>query len=86
LTGQRAFRYNRTENSFYFLEAAAMNTADLLRILLFATILVLAGLALVSLRRRQLDWQSAPAWVLLAICVPLVGPLLVIALRPGKPR
>ncbi len=61
-----------------------MNTADVLRYMLFATILILAVLALVYLRRRQMDWQTALAWVLLALLVPVLGPILVIRMRPGK--
>lgn len=61
-----------------------MNTADVLRYMLLVTILALAVLALVYLRRRRLDWQTGLAWVLLALLVPVLGPILVIALRPGK--
>ncbi len=78
------FPYNEIENKFYPQEAAALNTADVLRFMLFATILFLAVLALVYLRRRKMDWQTGLAWVLLAILVPVLGPFLVISLRPGK--
>jgi len=62
-----------------------LNTADVLRILLLATIVALAVLALLYLRRRRLDWQTGLAWVLLALLVPVLGPILVISLRPTRP-
>ncbi|HMN60445.1 MAG TPA: hypothetical protein PJ988_08785 [Anaerolinea sp.] len=62
-----------------------MNPADVLRILLLATIVVLAILALAYLRHRRLDWKTGLAWVLLALLVPVLGPILVISLRPTRP-
>lgn len=61
-----------------------MNPADVLRILLLATIVTLAVMALLYLRRRKMDWQTGLAWVLLALLVPVLGPILVISMRPGK--
>jgi hypothetical protein len=36
--------------------------------------------------RRQLTLRQSLAWGVFALLVPVLGPLLVIALRPGKPR
>lgn len=63
-----------------------METSDILRVLLVINIVVLAGVALLYLRRRQMSAQEYLAWGLLAVCLPMLGPFLVIACRPGRPR
>ena len=44
----------------------------------------MAALALYYLSRRRLSTYEYAAWGLLAILVPLLGPFLVIYLRPGE--
>jgi hypothetical protein len=61
-----------------------VSTADLLRALLLFTMLALAVLALRYLSRRHLDWPYNLAWGLLAVIIPVLGPILVISLRPGR--
>jgi len=61
-----------------------VSTADLLRALLLFTMLALAVLALRYLSRRQLDWPYNLAWCVLAVILPILGPILVISLRPGR--
>jgi hypothetical protein len=63
-----------------------MSVNEFLRILLIADILVMDLLAVFYLRNRQLSWLSFCAWGLLAFCLPVIGPFLVIAWRPGQPR
>jgi hypothetical protein len=46
----------------------------------------MALLAIFYLRRRELSTTAYLAWGLLAILLPLLGPFLVIAIRPGKLR
>ncbi len=61
-----------------------MPIADVLRALLLFTVLALAAMALVYLSRRRLDWPYNLAWSLLAVLLPILGPILVISLRPGR--
>jgi hypothetical protein len=61
-----------------------MTAPELLRALLILTILAMAALALYFLSRRRLTAYEFAAWGLLAILVPLLGPFLVIYLRPGE--
>jgi len=63
-----------------------MDASVILRVLLVITIVALAVVALLYLRRRQLEARDYLAWGLLAVCVPLLGPFLVIACRPGRWR
>lgn len=62
-----------------------MAPADLLRLLLLLTVIGMATLALFYLRQRRMPPLDALAWVLLAVLFPILGPILVIALRPGQP-
>jgi hypothetical protein len=57
---------------------------ELLRILLGLCAVAMAILALVYLRRRRLPPFEFAAWFILAVVVPLLGPFLVIYLRPGE--
>ncbi|MDH5505694.1 MAG: hypothetical protein OEZ02_00555 [Anaerolineae bacterium] len=43
-------------------------------------------LAVFFLRQRNLPPKACIAWGLLAILLPVLGPYLVIAIRPGKGR
>jgi len=60
-----------------------MNAPDVLRALLVVIIIAMALLAVFYLRRRQLAWWQYCAWGFLALMVPVLGPFLVISLRPG---
>ena len=63
-----------------------MTTADGIRLFLLLGVFGMAALAMFYLRRRDLDFMSYLAWGLLAILLPVLGPFLVIALRPGSAR
>jgi hypothetical protein len=58
---------------------------DVLRFLLAVCLVGMALLAFLFLRRRQLTTAESLAWGLLIVFVPLLGPFLVIVLRPGAP-
>ena len=60
--------------------------ADILLLLLFASLGGMLLLAVLYLNQRKLTTLSFVLWGLLAISIPLLGPYLVIALRPGEPR
>lgn len=64
----------------------AFTAADLLRTLLFFAIAGMAVAGVAFLRTRRLSLAQLIAWGLLALLVPLLGPFLVIALRPGAPQ
>jgi len=59
--------------------------ADTLRILLFACLFGMLMVAVLYLRRRKLTTLAYFLWGLLALLLPVVGPYLVIAARPGQP-
>lgn len=59
---------------------------DVMRSLLFICLLGMALLAAAYLRRRNLSLSAYLGWGLLIVLVPLLGPFLVILLRPGEPR
>lgn len=61
-------------------------TAETMRILLAVCIVGMALLALLSMRRRNLTPAEIIGWGLLIILVPLLGPFLVIVLKPGVKR
>jgi len=60
-----------------------MTAVDLLRALLLLDMVGIALLAIFYLRRRPLSWLAFLGWGLLAVLVPILGPFLVIAARPG---
>jgi hypothetical protein len=61
-------------------------TAATLRLALSFFLFAQFLLAMLYLRRRQLQPRAFLFWGLLALLLPLLGPFLVIALRPGFPR
>ena len=61
-----------------------MAAPDILRFLLAVCVVSMAALALFYLSRRKLSTAEYAAWGLLAILVPLLGPFLVIYMRPGE--
>lgn len=60
-----------------------MITAGVVRILLIVDMVAMALLALVYLRQRRMRWAAYCCWGLLAVGVPVLGPFLLIANRPG---
>lgn len=63
-----------------------MATRDLLRLALIVMETGMLLMAAFYLRRRQLAWLDALAWMVLAMVVPVLGPFLVFVFRPGEPR
>ena len=63
-----------------------MSTPDIIQILLLLDIVGLGLLAMFYLSRRALGWTEYLAWGVFAVLLPVLGPFLVIALRPGLPR
>ena len=63
-----------------------MPVAVIVKAILLISILAMTFLAVLYLRRRQLSWAAYCFWGLLAIVLPILGPFLVIASRPGKWR
>lgn len=61
-----------------------MDTAGMIRTILLVDIAAMALLALIYLRQRRMSWISFCCWVLLAVGIPVLGPFLVIANRPGE--
>jgi len=59
-------------------------TPDTMRIFLVVGLLGMALLAAFYLRKRALTYPEYVGWGLLIILVPLLGPFLVIYLRPGR--
>jgi hypothetical protein len=60
-----------------------MVTAGLIRTLLFVDIIAMALLAMIYLRQRRMSLTAYFCWGILALAVPVLGPFLVIANRPG---
>ncbi|NMC78966.1 MAG: hypothetical protein GYA59_06370 [Chloroflexi bacterium] len=63
-----------------------MSAPALLRILLLSVVIILALLAIFYLIRRRLTWLEFCTWGLLALLLPILGPIVVIASRPGEPH
>lgn len=57
---------------------------DTIRILLFALLIIEAVLAALYLRTRSLSTSEYLGWALVIVLVPLLGPFLAIATRPGE--
>lgn len=62
-----------------------MGAADLIRGMLLVVVVILALMAFFYLGRRRMIWPAYLVWGLVAVVLPVLGPLLVIALRPGEP-
>lgn len=60
-----------------------MITAGVVRLFLIVDIAALSLLALIYLRQRRMSSRAWAGWGLLALFVPVLGPFLVIANRPG---
>lgn len=63
-----------------------METRTTLQILLVAGCLAMVLLSILYLRNRKLSLIGYILWGLLALLVPLLGPFLVIACKPGIAR
>ncbi len=63
-----------------------MDAADVVRALILLDIVAMALFAIFYLRQRPLSWLAFLGWGLLAVLVPVFGPFLVIAARPGGAR
>lgn len=59
---------------------------ETMRTLLAVCMVAMALLAILFLRRRELTTLEVIGWGLLILGLPLLGPFLVIWLRPGTPR
>ncbi len=60
-----------------------MGTAGVIRTILLVDIGAMALLSLFYLRQRRMSLSSYCCWGLLALMLPVLGPFLVIANRPG---
>ncbi len=61
-------------------------TAEYLRTLLIAFLVIMYLLAILYLRRRKLSPGAYILWGLLALILPALGPFLVILAKPGENR
>jgi hypothetical protein len=61
------------------------DTGEVLRLILFADLFGMLMLAVLFLRGRQLTTLGYLCWGILALMVPVVGPYIVVAYRPGFP-
>ncbi|UCH59929.1 MAG: hypothetical protein JSV61_00220 [Anaerolineales bacterium] len=59
-------------------------TPDTMRLIMAVCLLGMALLSVFYLRKRALTYLEYLGWGLLIILVPLLGPFLVIYLRPGR--
>jgi hypothetical protein len=59
---------------------------QLMRLLLIICLLGMALLAVLSLRQRKMPAAAYIGWGLLAILLPLIGPFVVLLVRPGESR
>ncbi len=59
---------------------------QLMRFLLVLCLMGMALLAVLSLRQRKMPLAAYIGWGLLAVLLPLVGPFVVLLLRPGESR
>jgi hypothetical protein len=76
--------YTIKKGKFY--EQGWVMNAELIRVFLMADILAMALLAFFYLRQRKLTINEYIQYGLLALLVPLLGPFLVIVLKPGLSR
>lgn len=61
-----------------------MGTAGVIRTILLVDIVTMALLALIYLRQRRMSWSAFICWGAVAMFVPVLGPFLLIANRPGE--
>jgi hypothetical protein len=61
-----------------------MDTAGVIRTILLVDIVTMTLLAVIYLGQRRMGWIAYCGWGLLALFVPVLGPFLVIANRPGQ--
>jgi len=61
-----------------------MITAGVVRTLLLVDVIAMALLALVYLRQRKMSWIAYVCWTTVAVGIPVLGPFLLIANRPGE--
>ncbi|NMC52568.1 MAG: hypothetical protein GYA48_02910 [Chloroflexi bacterium] len=61
-----------------------MQAADILRLLLVVFSFAMLLLSFFYLSRRKLTFWDYLGWGLVAVLIPILGPFLVIASRPGK--
>lgn len=61
-----------------------MDTAGVIRTILLVDIVTMTLLSVVYLGQRRMGWMAYCGWGLLALFVPVIGPFLVIANRPGQ--
>jgi hypothetical protein len=59
---------------------------QLMRLLLVTCLLGMAILATLSLRQRKMPVSAYIGWGLIAILLPLVGPFIILLVRPGEGR
>jgi hypothetical protein len=59
---------------------------QLMRLLLVTCLLGMALLAVLSLRQRKMPAAAYIGWGLLAVLLPLIGPFVVLLVRPGENR
>lgn len=60
-------------------------TTDILRVLLYVVLFGMLLIAVLYLRRRKLSKAAYVLWGILALILPVIGPYIVIASRPGEP-
>jgi len=61
-----------------------MQAADFLRLLLVLFSFAMLSLSIIYLSRRKLTFWDYFGWGLVAVLIPILGPFLVIASRPGN--
>jgi hypothetical protein len=59
---------------------------QLMRFLLLLCMIGILLIAVLFLRQRSLQFWLYLGWGLLAVCIPFIGPFLVLIERPGSPR
>ena len=61
-------------------------TTEVMRFFVYICLFSMALLAVLFLRCRRLTIFEYLGWGLLALLLPIIGPYIVIAARPGRPR
>lgn len=60
-----------------------MDAAGVVKTILLVEIVAMSLLAVLYLRQRRMSWVGYLGWGLLALVIPVIGPFMVIARRPG---